>query len=252
MKRETLIQHEEVTVTSDTAQSLSRLQEKVEAKGWALELKPSNRECSEHFSMEKGGREVHLAIRAVQAESETHLIHLLWHIAIPLGFTPLDRYPTPSVTQGVFQFFGPWKPMYDRIMAEGMGHLAYLAVCCAAQSDVGVWKGSRNTERFVQSQLNRLGHHCGQVDGVIGPRTKRSIEVAGLSKIALKSIGKKLAEQSPRKPSKGEFSKGNITIPNRHIAVSSFGNIQSIQGNQGVELNIQGEGRVVVDIGAVG
>ena len=252
MQREKLIEHGEVSVTSDTAQVLTKIQEKANEKEWSLEIKPSNRECLDQISLEKAGREVSLSIHANDGDTDIHRLYLLWHLVIPFGLLPLDRYPIPSVTQGVFQFFGPWKPLYDRIMAEGMGHMAYPAVCCAAQVDVGTWKGGRSTERFVQAQLQRLGHHCGQIDGIVGPRTKKAIEVAGFSKMALKKIAKELTLKGTRKPIKGDFSRGSITIPNRQLSVSSFGNIQSIQSNQGVELNIHGEGRVVVDIGAVG
>ena len=127
--------------------------------------------------------------------------------------------------------------------------MAWPSVCAAAQLDVGVWSGSKTTERFVQSQLHRIGFNCGAIDGVIGQRTTAALAASGMANVPMQDISKQLADRNPRAKVMGDSHFGQITIPGRDLTVSSFGPLSTVQNPNGVSLQINGPGRIVVDIG---
>lgn len=118
---------------------------------------------------------------------------------LPLGFTTVvdwtikDRR-TRRLRPRVFgdtetwhwQVDGPWGPVRAR--------LGYTQAALAATLDVGgwdwllaqrtgpwaAWDGDRVCYALVQAQLQRAGHDCGRIDGLVGARTEAAARVVGL------------------------------------------------------------------------
>ena len=177
----------------------------------------------------------------------------MWSLAVPLGFTPWSRYPVISEHQHVFHYLGPWAVLYERICAEGRGHLAWDSVRTAALADVGALEGARAIEKFIQAQAHRLGHNPGPVDGIIGPRTIKALESLGLKGLPFSEMAETMIKKTSKKPTPLKRGAGHITIPGRALSVTSFGSVKTLQTNNGVSLDVGGAGgRVVVDIGEAG
>lgn len=253
MQRIKLIRYGTLTVTPDTRDVLEALGNKATEVGWRVGFDPSpwaeDDGAPRYLSLSPAGRGFKIEALHDQITAPTACLAALWSMTVPLGLTPWNRYPVPGHKDHQFHNFGPWKPLMDRLLAEGRGHLAWPSVCCAAQVDAGIWKGDKTVERFVQAQLHRIGYNVGPVDGIIGPRTAQAIETMGLSGIPLKQIAETLVDREPPTPSKRDSSTGHIVVPGRSLSVASFGDVRTVQTNNGVSLDVRGRGRVVVDIG---
>ena len=237
-------------LTSDTIEALGLLAKKAKEVGWHVRFEASKHRLKDEYSLVGAGRECRIHIdRKTSDEPTERKLAALWSLAIPLEFTPLDRYPLSSETSSVFHFFGPWASLYERLCAEGRGHLAWPSVCAAAQSDVGVWAGSKVMERFVQSQLHRIGFNCGAIDGIIGKRTTSALAASGIATAPMESIADQLIKREARAKTREASQFGQITIPGRNLSVASFGELTTVKGPNGVSLKINGPGRVVVDVG---
>jgi len=193
------------------------------------------------------GREVWLLFKNKPARRDDALA-LLWSQVVPLGLTPWMRYPISHSEDHVFHVFGCWQIVYDRLIAEGRGHHAWTSLCVAALCDVGAWTGNKLVERSVQTQLHRIGHSPGAIDGRIGDRTLAALRAAGLGEIPLKdSLGELNSRKSVKVPRRAR-KQGHIVLPGIDFSVHSFGGVTHLTQPGGAGLGITGPGRVVIDV----
>jgi hypothetical protein len=256
MFRERLIQYRsELSVTSDTAGKLRELEAKAKEYGWSVIYLPFEEErpaISEESSLGRAGREIRFDLTHDTTKKPKQKLAAMWSLAVPLGFTPWSRYPVLGEHQHIFHYLGPWGVLYDRICAEGRGHLAWDSVRTASLVDVGALEGPKTLEKFIQAQLHRLGHNPGPLDGMVGPRTIKSLEALGLKGLPFAEMAEEMMKKSAKKPPPSKRGTGHITIPGRSLSVTSFGSVKTLQTNNGVALDVGGAGgRVVVDIGEV-
>jgi hypothetical protein len=253
MYRKRLIQYKGMSLTEDTVEALKDLEERAWAKGgWRIsyENPTLSRGNLRDLSLIPAGREVWMTLRHDRVETpRERALQALWGFAVPGGFTPLNRYPHEAAGDRVFHYFGPWQMVYDRLLAEGRGHLAWTSLCAAAQVDVGNWEGGKGEGRFIQAQLHRIGQNPGPVDGEIGPRTSRIIETLGIPRPTTAVVAKALVTAEAPKPGPGAVGKGQITIPGRGLGFHVFGAMALTHTPHGATLQINGPGRLVVDIG---
>lgn len=255
MGRIQLVSHKGLLLSSDTVQALTALSAKADANKWWVDLfgPRAGEEDGNPLSLIPAGREVHFRfVRSEVGEPDPQVaLNALWGHAVPLGFIPWLRYPLVGPDDHIFHYFGPWVTLYDRLLAEGRGHLAWPSVCAAAQGDVGVWKGDKAEERFIQAQLHRIGRNCGPIDGVIGDRTGEAIESLGLARASFPQVVEHLrAAESPPLPDNVR-KVGHVAIPGRQLSVTATGSIRVVKTQQGATLTIDGPGRVLVDVGGV-
>lgn len=241
-------------LTPDTVAALSALEKAATAKKWRLRiLGPSpSAPDGDAVSLIPAGREVWFDLKRSDVGDLQTALNAAWGFAVPLGFTPLNRHPlsTGMEDDNIFHFFGPWQAVYDRLLAEGRGELAWPSVCAAAQVDVGAWKGDKADERFVQAQLHRIGRNPGPVDGVIGPRTASALETLGLDRPSLAQTLLYLKGAHPSPVPKEQQSIGHLYVPHRKMVVSATGAIRVQQAGNTAVLHVTGAGRLIVDIGA--
>ena len=272
MKRTDLVAYRRTLVTPDVAEGVRQLELRAAAHGgvrlvvqgptpdrfsWeGVKAEPGPTECPPPISMRSTGRELQLRVQLVDsplpvAERRQAEVEALWGLAVPCGFTPWLRYPLAGRGDDVFHFLGPWQPLYDSLLGEGRGEVAWPSLCIAAQVDVGRWEGSREVERFVQAQLHRLGVPCGALDGVVGVRTTESLRGLGVSGIPFGDIAAKLAAITPPVPPRGERRRGFISVDGHASAVAS-GKVALVRNPQGYAITIDGPGRVILDVGEDG
>lgn len=253
MQRTALQNYRGHVLTEDTTQALHALEERAWQLGkWKLDLlDPLIKDKRDPGSLVPAGREIHFRLQRSD-RSEQESLNAAWACAVPLGFTPKDRWPRPSTTSEVFYFFGPWSSVNERLLSEGRGHLAWPSVCIAAQCDVGVWQGDKETERFVQAQLHRVGKNVGPIDGVIGKRTQAAIASLGLDRPSLAQVAAhlKLAEPTPKQAYQPQqAARGHISVPGHTIRVQAFGDVRATQhGTSGASIVAHGEGRLVIEV----
>lgn len=251
MRRISLQRYGPLTVTPDTAKKLEKLEDSAKEFGFRIGYEQPSREdeTPSELSLISAGRSFRVNVQFPEKRLREHELAALWSVVVPLKITPHNRDPVPGHKDDWFHFLGPWRVLYESMIAEGRGHLAWSSVCIAAQVDVGVWRGDRTTERFVQAQLHRIGMHCGPVDGRIGPRTSSVIRSLGVHGADLQTLAKDLIQRSTVSRKKEKRTFGHIVIPDRDFEVSAWGGIQSAEIPNGVTLSIEGPGRVVVEVG---
>lgn len=250
MQRLRLTNHQGHIVTPDTQAAIRALEKRAFGMGkWKLIFGAAT--CKGTNSLAPAGRELRLRLHRSD-KSHQEALNALWACAIPLGFTPNDRWPRPSETDAVFYFLGPWQALNDRLLAEGRGHLAWPSVCIAAQIDVGVWSGDKETERFIQAQFHRIGMNVGPLDGVIGTRTAAAIAALGLDRPTLAKAQVYLQTAEPRTTpprSTKQAVRGHLTVPGHVVRVQAFGAVKAQQhGQAGAFLTANGKGRFVVEV----
>lgn len=201
----------------------------------------------EYLSLIPAGRAVRLEPVYEDERALSVQLAALWSAAVPLQFTPHDRNPLPGPTQDRFYYLGPWQVLYDNLMAEGRGHLAWTSVCVAAQVDAGRWRGDRELERFVQAQIHRLGLNCGPLDGRVGERTKGVLQSMGLSPAELKTLARDLASRNRTLPSRDERTIGHLVLP-QNFSVTSTGDVKVQRTVNGATLTVDGPGKVIVEV----
>ena len=250
--RTKLLNFRGLTLTEDTAQAVDALERRLAEKKWVLRLlgpQPGTDEDNLE-SLIPAGREVRLTLsRDDGFSSPQAVLAALWGHAVPLGFTPFNRYPLSGHGDTAFHFYGPWRPVLDRMMAEGRGHLAWPSLCAAALTDVGRWKGDKTLERFIQAQLHRTGHNCGPVDGEIGHRTARAIESLGLVRASLAEVHEHLMQLQETAPTQTERRTGSIQLPGQKFNIGVTGGVKVTRSTSGAGLVIDGPGRIVIDVG---
>jgi len=264
------VQFNNTLVTPDTASALRQLEkraerltgtrlhingpdpaamswEKVRSAGGPTGLPPE-------WSAVPTGREIYLKLEILddkepaQSRMERQLA-MLWGIAVPLGFTPFSRYPLPGATTEVFHYMGPWDILMDHMLGAGRGEAAWAGFCGAAQSDVGAWEGGKQTERFVQSHLHRLGYNAGAIDGVMGNATLASMKAVGFSGMPLTEVAEAIGKKgTPEKRLPRKAVEGTIEIPDTDFSIVSYGQVRTARTPKGAVLSISGPGRIVVDV----
>ena len=254
MYRIQLVSYKGLLLSPDTAQAVEQLTAKASDSKWLVELHgptPGLAEGSPR-SLIPAGREIWFRFVPPAAEVSTqNALNAAWSHAIPMGFTPWLRHPLEGPGDTVFHFFGPWMALYERLLSEGRGHLAWPSVCAAAQCDVGAWKGDHQEERFVQAQLHRVGRNCGPVDGVIGPRTSEVIDSLGLKRATFSHVLEYLrTAEVPQVPTHARRV-GHVAFPGHSLNIATFGGIKAVKTPQGATLTYDGPGRVVLDVGGV-
>lgn len=207
-----------------------------------------------HLSLIPAGREVYLDVVLEEYEGppsmrREHELAVLWGLAVPLGFMPWQRYPTPGPTDRVFHFLGHWGPLLDHLHGEGRGEEAWPSVCAAAQSEVGSWGGGMVMERTLQSHLHRLGIHCGAVDGLVGERTLQAVRALGLGGTELEEVVEIVSHmQSPSLPQTDRKS-GHLILGGVESQVFTSGAVSTVQTKAGYAVTVDGPGRLIVMIG---
>ena len=249
--RQSLISFRGYLLTKDTAKAVEALEVRAAETGWRVRLTgpvPGSHE-GDPFSLIPAGREVHLTLTQGDS-SEQSSLNALWGCAVPLGFTPWCRYPLVDEDKAhVFHYFGPWRTLHDRLMSEGRGHLAWPSVCCAAQCDVGQWRGDRTAERLLQAQLHRVGRNCGPIDGILGPRTAMAIQSLSLGQVAVSQLLEHLYRLGEERRPPSPHQVGHVALPNRQLTIAAVGGVKVARTKQGAVLTVDGPGRVILDIG---
>lgn len=173
----------------------------------------------------------------------------LWARFVPEGFVPWDRFPRgDSPTRGTFFYPGPWQPLIDSLLSEGLGQEALPSFATAAMLDIGQWEGDRETERFVQAQLHRIGMPCGPITGIIEERTAALLRSLGMD-VPLEKAAEILCEyETPQVSPKGERVYGHIVMPGVDFSVQTVGAVEPLKQPAGLTLSIEGRGRVILDI----
>lgn len=259
MKRIKVTNYGPLLATPDTAQALDKLTERLKTLNYKLklsELTPHYFDEAVKTPMSKllylgdAGRAVSLTAipNEVQTMRPQQDLAVLWHAAVPLGFTPWQRHPFCSPLSHIFHFLGPWQFVHDRLIAEGRGDHAWLSAALAAQVDVGVYTGDRIVERFVQAQLHRIGYNPGILDGIVGGRTASAIKASGLTGLTLQEVSERLSRAPTGVPrvSEGE-GRAHLLLRNVGAHIETFGHVQHVTTPQGAELLVKGSGRLVVD-----
>jgi len=246
MHRQRLTAYKGLVATDDMADALRALEKKASDNGkWRLVLgKPETRPHA--LSLASAGREVILTFEKAGATPEDALA-AAWGTAIPLGFTPKLRYPLVEPGYDVFHFMGPWQGIYNRLIAEGRGHLGWPSVCCAAQVDVGKWTGDKEEARFVQAQLHRMGRNIGPIDGVIGQRTAAAIESLNLPRGSLTLVADHLRTAEPTKK-QAATERGHLLIPGREVVVRGSDGVRAWPLPHGAGFEVSGPGTIVADV----
>lgn len=252
-------------VTPDVAEALREAEERALAAGCVLSIGgphtlswegvkndagPTG--CPPHISMRCTGREIQFKLQRKGSKAlgmTQDDVEALWGLLVPLGWTPWTRYPVAgTVGHDVFHYYGPWRPLYDSLLGEGLGEKAWPSLCAAAQLDVGRWGGEREVERFVQAQLHRMGHPVGPVDGIIGPRTLASMAAAGVgSGMTLSILADKLAKSTDAAPAKSSRRRGFLSVDGPH-EVFGTGGVSVVRNKQGAAITIDGPGRLLVEV----
>ena len=209
--------------------------------------------CPPHASMRATGREVHLRLQLPPGQGDAASrrqaeVEVLWGLAVPCGFTPWNRYPLAGPGDDLFHFFGPWQVLYDALLGEGLGEVAWPSTCAAAQLDVGKWEGDRVVERFVQAQLHRLGFPCGPVDGIMTDRVQQAVRAVGMRGMRLDDVARRLASMTlPEAPAEARRH-GFVSFGGQATAVAA-GKVSVMRTPQGFALTVDGPGRVILDLG---
>lgn len=269
--RTKLVQYRTSTVTTDVTEAMRKLEARAHELGnvrigfqgtskgshlWdAVRTQPGPTRCKPEWSMVPTGREVYLSLHFTEDEGEDAAatrrereLATLWGLAIPLGFTPFTRHPLPGDGDDVFHFLGPWRTLYDHLTSVFRGEEAWPSVACAAQSDVGAWQGVHPMERFVQAQLHRIGINIGPVDGIMGDVTTEGIRRAGLHGMPLDKVAEGLLKMQLPEPPPNTSRIGHVVVPGKNLSIVCFGQVTSTRTPTGATLDINGPGRVVVDI----
>lgn len=199
------------------------------------------------LSMRPAGRELRLWVEA-PGLSRQKAVELIWAAAVPCGVTPWLRYPVCGAGDDVFHVLGPWQALYDSMLGEGLGELAWPSLCAAAQADVGRWEGPMGDVVFLQAQLHRLGAPCGPVDGEVTERVLSCARALGIPPHLLpREAGLQLSRRETPKPKRGSRGVGFISLGSGATATAS-GSAYLTRTAHGYAVTYDGYGRIVVDL----
>lgn len=215
--------------------------------------------------MKSSGREVGIQVREpasnpLQELTSFPMIPLMWSLAIPLGFIPFNRYPTPGKGSTLFHYLGPWKRLFHNLVQSGYGNMAWVSVSRACALDAGNWDLEKNEpwnkdvrlrglEIFVQAQLHRLGYDVGPLNGIIDQVALNSIKALNLGNTPLQQTAINLAnlrtpeEELPtNEPLEGVLHMDGIRN------VQTWGYVSHTLTPQGAYFTAKGPGKILVDV----
>jgi len=250
MHRERLHNFRGILLTPDTVTAVEALLRSLDSHGWVTTLLgPPAQESWAADSLVPAGREIWVGVQHEKADEQACL-NALWAHAVPLGFTPWLRYPQVTAhDHRVLHFFGPWQRLFDSLISEGQGQLAWSSVCAAAQCDVGTWKGDKAEGRFIQAQLHRAGFPCGPVDGAVGPATVAAIRAAGLGAFSSQQLLERLKSLEPPAAPPRPRQMGHLALPGRNLVIHTTGGVKATQTALGASLAIDGPGQLIIEVG---
>ena len=121
-------------------------------------------------SNHNGGRAVDLDIGSLKFPGihPNRQLDKLWEIAKPLGWTPIIRSPIEGSSESWhFDFQDDLEGVFDRLGYEQGALAGSLLV-----GQAGEWQ---TYERVIQALVCRAGASIGEIDGIIGPRTRSAV-----------------------------------------------------------------------------
>jgi len=128
------------------------------------------------FSFHNSGRaiDIHVDMLKFPGVPADKQLDKLWELAVPLGWRPVIKGPWEGKSESWhFDYMGIWSKTYDV--------LGYKEAAMCASLDIGVGDFLRVRNRALQAQLHRCGMNVGSIDGYLGKKTKKGLEVLGLS-----------------------------------------------------------------------
>lgn len=253
IKRTSLSRYGALTVSADTALALHTLESRAKERNIVLDILDAEGSILKLHSQRfyESGREVLIRYSPVNLRSLTvyEKISAVWSLAYPLGFTPYFRHPLPGEGSDLFQFFGIWQPIMERLYNEGSGEYAWSSMWYAAMTDVG--KIPTDYLFFlIQGQLHRLGYNCGVVNGVLNDKTKKCLQSLGLygisyEDIAIELVQREISNNNAPLKSTGYLYLSTTTL-DREISVKGFGDVGIVKDPNGVRINIGKESSKVI------
>ena len=256
MQRISLMTYEDFYVVPEMREALIQLE-----KAYSKYLDPSKFHFTQDLksSMANAGREVILKVDSSHLSEVTnnlsYFISAFWSSGVPLGFTPWNRYPSPTGNLNLdfkLHFFGPWYSIYEKLCSEGRGEFAWHSMQDACLVDAGRLEHPQVLEKFVQAQLHRWGYNCGLVDGVVGPRTAECLKKLNMQDLDLSGLAEYLKGEPPARSeasSKSPKVYGQVVIPNYNLKVFTYGKVYSAgQASGSASLTVEGPGRIILDV----
>jgi hypothetical protein len=133
-------------------------------------------------SLHEAGRALDLDLKGVKMS-----LAALWELTAPAGLTPIIAAPDGKASEAWhFECRGSHQLVYDHYQA-GKGRnfsTPYKAMAASAILGVGVrvdvFRG-KEASAYLQAALVRLGQDIGNIDGDIGPKTRRGLAALGLT-----------------------------------------------------------------------
>lgn len=126
-------------------------------------------------SMHNGGRAIDLDIGALRVAYGEQYLDEFWPLAAARGFTPVIARPIEGSSEcWHFDFKGYWQPVFDR--------LGYEQGVLAANCSVNMAGAFQSQERKIQAHVVRLGKDIGEIDGILGKRSRAALLELGLDK----------------------------------------------------------------------
>jgi len=138
------------------------------------------------FSPPPGGS-LHEAGRALDLDLESLGVKLsdFWEVARPKGLFPIIDKPNPSLSESWhFDCRGSHQIVHEYYTnGKGTNFKPYAAMAASAILAIGVMVekfGTNQTAAVIQSALIRLGQNIGNLDGIIGNKTRSGLEAVGV------------------------------------------------------------------------
>lgn len=145
-------------------------------------------------SFHMAGRAIDVSIKDLNFKDtyQADQLKKFWDIAIPLGFRPIIDKPDSTLSEAWhFDYCGPW----DNVRTK----FGYSLAAKCAILDIGNWNPKESESKvksmFVQAQLLRLDYNIGEVDGVLGTKSKQALAKEKLEKSNLDEIILKLSKK---------------------------------------------------------
>ena len=144
------------------------------------------------FSPPPGGS-MHEAGRAFDVDLKSLKMPLsaFWKLAATQGIVPINPKPDPAASEAWhFECRGSHQLVYDYYAAGNGSNFdsSYKAMAASAIAAVGIQVdkfADHGDAAYVQSALIRLGKVVGNLDGDIGPKTRRALVALGVTSEAI-------------------------------------------------------------------
>lgn len=131
-------------------------------------------------SMHEAGRAFDMDLSEIKISLKT-----FWDIANRFGVTPIIDSPDSRLKEAWhFDCRGSHGLVYDYyVCGKGKNMKPYQAMAASSILSAGLqhdlFKG-REKVAYIQSILVRLGHEIGNIDGLIGPKTRKALHESGI------------------------------------------------------------------------